>query len=36
MHVDPDVDPNRGDKNEYAMDKNQQNCQGRAFIWYSI
>ncbi|XP_009886343.1 PREDICTED: CDK5 regulatory subunit-associated protein 2 [Charadrius vociferus] len=27
LNVDPDVDPNRGDKNEYAMDKTQQNCQ---------
>lgn len=30
------VDLGTGGKNEYAMDKNQQNYQGRAFIWYSI
>ncbi|XP_014805888.1 PREDICTED: CDK5 regulatory subunit-associated protein 2 [Calidris pugnax] len=27
LHVDPDVDPDQGNENEYAMDKNQQNCQ---------
>ncbi|NWX52983.1 CK5P2 protein, partial [Steatornis caripensis] len=29
------VDPGTGGKNEYEMDKNRQNCQGRAFIWYT-
>ncbi|NXW17691.1 CK5P2 protein, partial [Circaetus pectoralis] len=29
------VDLDTGGKNEYAMDKNQQNYQGRAFIWYT-
>lgn len=31
-----DVDPGAGDKNENVKDKNQQNYQGRAFIWYRI
>ncbi|KFQ05321.1 CDK5 regulatory subunit-associated protein 2, partial [Leptosomus discolor] len=30
------VNPGTGGKNEYAMHKNQQNYQGRAFIQYSI
>ncbi|NXJ61834.1 CK5P2 protein, partial [Rostratula benghalensis] len=33
FHVDPDVGPDQGNENEYGMDKNQQNCQGRACIW---
>lgn len=31
-----DVDPGTGDKNENVKDKNQQNYQGRAFLWYRI
>ncbi|KAM6336977.1 CDK5 regulatory subunit-associated protein 2 isoform 4-T4 [Alca torda] len=31
LHVGPDVDPVRRNKNEYAMDKNQQNCQASCF-----
>ncbi|XP_063208942.1 CDK5 regulatory subunit-associated protein 2 isoform X3 [Chroicocephalus ridibundus] len=27
LHIGPDVDPVRRNKNEYVMDKNQQNCQ---------